>query len=186
MCPCDPPSASHAAVEKARRLRFPEGAAHAAHANPPPQLRSAWGAYAQPTNHQAPMNECHTPMPLPSTPMPPLSAHAIDESSPNDAKAAIALVGQNAQIMKLASWQGKLADVVATTQSGLNQTYMEADVSIASLWDAVREIRTDLDTLITALNYPSPTMAKKRRSCIKHNSPFCLLLQPAALSRAAL
>ena len=40
-----PPSASHAAVEKARRLRFPEGAAHAAHANPPPQLRSAWGAY---------------------------------------------------------------------------------------------------------------------------------------------
>ena len=101
----------------------------------------------------------------------------MDESPPNDAKAAIALVGQNAQIMKLASWQGKLADVVATTQSGLNQTYMEADMSIASLWDAVREIRTDLDTLISALNYPSPTMAKKRRLCIKHNahtrSPYC-------------
>ena len=63
--------------------------------------------------------------------MPPLSAHAI-ESPPNATKATLALVGQNAQILKLASWQGKLADVVATTQSDINQTYLEADISIAS------------------------------------------------------
>ena len=101
--------------------------------------------HAQRSSHQAAMNLPHTPKPLPSTPMPPLSVYAMDESPPNATKATIALVGQNAQILKLASWQGKLANVVATTQSGISQTYMEADTSIASLWDAVREIRTDLD-----------------------------------------
>ena len=175
-----PPSASHAAVEKTRRLRFPEGAAHAAHANPPPQLRSAWGAYTNQRVRPSTRNESslamNTPMPLPSTPMAPLSAHETDESPPNATKAAIAVVGQSAQIMKLASMQDKLSNVIANTQSALNQTYTEADMSIASLWHAVCEMRTDLDTLIQALKKDtSPVMAKKRRACIKrpHACSFC-------------
>ena len=117
----------------------------------------------------------NTPMPLPSTPMAPLSAQATEESPPNATKAAIAVVGQSAQIMKLASMQDKLSNVVANTQSGLNQTYAEADMSIASLWHAVREIRTDFNTLIQALKGTSPVMAKKRRACIKrpHAFSFC-------------
>ena len=140
------------------------------------------------------MSTPRTPMPPPSTPMPPLSTRMIDESPPNATKAAIALVGQHAQIMKLASMQENLSNVVATTQTGLNQTYADADMSIASLWSAhlamqaqLDEMRTDLNTLIEALKDTSPMNAKKRRACIKHTAhafPYCSQL--AALSRAAL
>ena len=117
--------------------------------------------------------------PPPSTPMPPPSTEDLtpimDESPPNATKAAIVLVGHDAQIKKLASMQDKLSNVVASTQTGLNKTYMDADVSIASLWRAhlamqkqLDEVCTDLTTLIETLKVTSPMKkAKKRRACIK-------------------
>ena len=85
------------------------------------------------------------------------------------------MVGHDAQIKKLASMQDKLSNVVASTQTGLNKTYMDADVSIASLWRAhlamqkqLDEVCTDLTTLIETLKVTSPMKkAKKRRACIK-------------------
>ena len=135
------------------------------------------------------MNTPTTPaMPPPSTPM------MNDESPPNSAKNSIALVAHHAQIQKLASMHTKLSNVVASTQTGLNQTYTEADECIAALWNAyfstqeqLDAMRTDLTTLIEALKDTSPVMAKKRRACIKHTAhafPYCSQL--AALSRAAL
>ena len=85
------------------------------------------------------------------------------------------LVGHDAQIKKLASMQDKLSNVIASTQTGLNKTYMDADVSIASLWRAhlamqkqLDEVCADLTTLIETLKVTSPMKkAKKRRACIK-------------------
>ena len=113
--------------------------------------------------------------PPPSTPMPPPSTPIMDESPPNATKATIVLVGHDAQIKKLASMQDKLSNVIASTQTGLNKTYMDADVSIASLWRAhlamqkqLDEVCTDLTTLIETLKVTSPMKkAKKRRACIK-------------------
>jgi plasmid stabilization system protein ParE len=113
--------------------------------------------------------------PPPSTPMPPPSTPIMDESPPNATKATIVLVGHDAQIKKLASMQDKLSNVIASTQTGLNKTYMDADVSIASLWRAhiamqkqLDEVCIDLTTLIETLKVTSPMKkAKKRRACIK-------------------
>ena len=85
------------------------------------------------------------------------------------------MVGHDAQIKKLASMQDKLSNVIASTQTGLNKTYMDADVSIASLWRAhiamqkqLDEVCIDLTTLIETLKVTSPVKkAKKRRACIK-------------------
>ena len=87
----------------------------------------------------------------------------------------------------------KLSNRVAYNQAGLNQTYAEADMSISSLWAMVRKIHTDLDTLTDALKDTSPMkeiMKSNKRRAFMHQTQcphaFSLLLQPAALSRAAL
>ena len=118
----------------------------------------------------------------PRTPLPPQSTQVIGESPPNPTKVTIALVGQNAMLMKLASMADRLSGDVAYNQVGITQTYAEADMNIGSLWSAhssmqtqLNDLRTDLRTLIDAFKakWESPPQ-KKRRAGIKNHATLVL------------
>ena len=116
---------------------------------------------------------------MPHTPLP-MATPGSDESPPNLSKTTIALVGQSAQIMKLASMHGKLASDVEinqfANQVGIHQTYTDADESFGSVWTAIRGIdqklttiggqltslRVDFDSFVESCKKDTPTQLKRK------------------------
>ena len=112
---------------------------------------------------------------MPHTPLP-MATPVSDESPPNLSKTTIALVGQSAQIMKLASMHDKLASDVEINQVGIQQTYTDADESFGSVWTAIRGIdqklttiggqltslRADFDSFVESFKKDTPTHLKRK------------------------
>ena len=130
---------------------------------------------------------------MPHTPLPQTQL-VSDDSPPNLTKTNIALFGQASQLHALASMQHKLASNVKSTQAGIQQTYMEADHSIGSMWIALnsvreelKELRADFDTFVELFKKnTSPMVPSKKRAVIGHTAHAVLTpLTRRALARRA-